>query len=329
MKRVERNLKESIPEEIKKQTPLGKLLIWLTILGFIFGVIGIFPIIFNDKSENVFYIPYSVSTNENYFDVKTKLNNVIWSGQVDGRISSTAIVDINNDNYNEVIIGVGSLGNDTGKIICYSNIGKKIWEYNTNEYQNYNGGSSGKLSVHKFVIDKIFNNTNQIVIISLDSQGWYQSKVSIIDDEGKLVSYYWHPGIIGNIRILSRTKESKKYIFIDGVNNDLGSIVEGSGYVSCIFQMDETSWGEAPPYLGNIGKGKVNWYNIISPKGTIITRLEAVDINHTGENIVCLWTDKGNIFYLDFSGKVIGKSYADGYTEENKIYGVKLKNNDR
>ena len=132
--------------------------------------------------------PYIIEIKENHFEVFSRYKNTLWIQEISGNIVKGNVVDLDNDGKNEVIIGVGSRGDDTGKILCFSANGELIWEFNTTGSFNYEGGRSDKLMVRNFEIVNLFDSEKkQIVILSIDSQGWYQSRLCIIDSRGKLI----------------------------------------------------------------------------------------------------------------------------------------------
>ena len=76
----------------------------------------------------------------------------------------------------------------------------------------------------------------------------------------------------------------------------------------------KTVSGEAPPYFGSTGHGSELWYGIILPKGEALYRLDVLDHDGDDRNEICVWTDRGNIFYLSFAGELKGLGRSDGAT---------------
>jgi len=243
------------------------------------------------------------------------LKNVLWVQNTLGNIIKGVIDDIDNDKIKEIIIGIqGEDEEDAGRIQVFDYKGSLLWVFNPPTTFNYSGGKSDKLVVDNFEINDLFNlGKKQIVALYRDSHGWYQSCICVIENNGFLLSTYWHPGHLGNIKIGSSKNNEHKKILVTGLNNDLSPAHQNSGYLCGVFLLDPKNiYGEAPPYYGRNRKGSQEWYGIILPKPVGIHRLDIVDYNEDGNNEICLWTSSGHIFYLDFNGRIIGRGISDG-----------------
>ncbi len=275
----------------------------------------------NTEALERYVEPYFLEIRKDYFEVQSKLKNVLWCQSVSGEIVNGVIIDINNDQIKEIIIGIGGQGKDSGKLIAFDYRGEVLWEFWPNFDFNYSGGRSEKLTMNGFEVCNLFSSKNkQIVSYFIDSHGWYQSCLCVIDASGSLLGLYWHPGHIHHVKIGSQNNEFPKSIIVGAINNDLRRRYTGSGHVYSVFLLDPKNIkGEAPPYYGKIGKGSQKWYGVLLPKNEGIHRLDILDFNKDGKNEICVWTSKGHIFYLDFRARLVGKGVSDGAQGEAKF----------
>jgi len=277
----------------------------------------------DEKTESLkkYVEPNSLKTQKDYFEVQSKLSNVLWSQSVSGEIVKGVIADINNDQIKEIIIGIGGQGKDSGKLIVFDWRGEVLWEFYPDADSNYTGGKSGKLCLTGFEVCNLFSSKEkQIVSYFMDSHGWYSSCLCVNDASGSLSGRYWHSGHIHHIKIGSQNNEFPKSILVGAINNDLKPYIKGSGHVFSVFLLDSKNIdGESPPYHGKIGKGTQKWYGVLLPKNEGISRLDIIDSNKNGKNEICVWTSNGHIFYLDFDAQLIGKGLSDGAKGEARF----------
>ena len=219
---------------------------------------------YSPVKTDIYVEPYTLEISDNYFEVYSRLKNTLWSQQVSGHISKATISDIDSDGKSEVIIGVRGEGKDIGKIFVFDSNGNSVWIRDTTSPPNYSGGRSGRLMVTDFEVADLFGKgRKQIISISIDAHGWYQTRICIFDYDGTLLSSYWHPGHLGPIKIGSKFAGEQKVIAVAGINNDLARNYEGEGYPYCLFALDPRNVrGEAPPYYGKAGAGSQLWYGI-------------------------------------------------------------------
>ena len=135
------------------------------------------------------------------------------------------------------------------------------------------------MTVRTFETADLFGSGHrQIVVLSIDSHGWYQSRLCIFDSDGQLLSSYWHPGHLERLVAGTSVPSGKVRLLVSGINNDLASFFEGSGLLYGVFALDPKDVrGEAPPYAGRSGRGSQLWYRALVPKGLEITRLAVLD----------------------------------------------------
>ncbi len=263
--------------------------------------------------------PVRVLEMDNFFNVISAAGVRIWGDEVSGRISHAEVADLNTDGKNEVVISVNTGGEDTGKILAFGYDGTRLWSADTTAEFNYSGGRSDRMAVNDFAIGDLFRQGRlQTVALSRDAQGWYQSRLTVWDHDGTLLSSFWHPGHLTEVLIASRTPDHPPRIIVSAVNNDLRPFFEEKGCIGALFMLDPTEVrGEALPYAGRSEPGPHLWYGVFAPGSQHVTRLEIVDYDHDGHNDISAWTSTGYAFYINFDGEVINVGGGDGAKGES------------
>jgi hypothetical protein len=267
--------------------------------------------------------PDTVEVAAERVEAYSRKHALLWVRRVSGTIARARVVDLNGDGSPEVIVGVGSGGTDTGKVLAFDCKGDSFWTSTTTAPFNYDGGHSDRMSVVELAIADLFGSgRQQVVSLSIDSQAWFQSRLCIFDSDGGVLSSYWHPGHLHKVVIGSEQPEAPKRIIVAGVNNNLRAAFAGKGEVSVVFMLDPHNvQGEAPPYGGRSGPGTELWYGVILPRGPEIVLLDVLDHDDDGRNEIIAWTNKSHILYLGFDGKLIGGGGGDGAEGEIR-YGL-------
>lgn len=260
--------------------------------------------------------PAAVRTEGSAFHVVDAAGITIWGHTAKGTIAHAELADLDGDGHAEVIVGVGSGGDDAGKILVYGGDGKQRWTAGTTAPFNYDSGRSGKLAVLTFTTGDLFlNGQREVVSLSLDSQGWYPSRLCVFDSGGSLVASYWHPGHLHQVVVGAETEHAAPQIIVSGVNNDLRAALHLDGYIKTVFLLDPRNViGEAPPYLGKLRRGSELWYGVLLPATDVVERLEIVDRDQDGKNEISVWMASRNVFYLSFAGELRSIARADGAT---------------
>ena len=261
--------------------------------------------------------PYAVKAAHDLVEVSGKSGRILWTQRVHGKIARAELTMLRGDGRKQVVVGIGEGGSDAGSLLCFDARGKLSWRRDVGAPYNYGGGRGGRLIVGDFQCADLFGRGDrQIVVSARDDQGWYQSRLCIVDRDGALLGAYWHPGTLGPMAIGSEGAELPRRILIGAINNDLGPLVEGDGYVYSVFQLDPRNVaGEAPPYFGQSERGTEVWYGLVSPRNAGFHRLEILDHDADGKNEICIWTGKGHVIYTDFAGRVINRGVSDGVPE--------------
>jgi hypothetical protein len=271
--------------------------------------------------------PASVRSAGTMFSVLNAAGLPLWGAAVRGEIAQAEVQDLDGDGTNEVIVGVTGTGDDVGKVLVYDSSGKVRWSADTTTTFNYDSARSGRLAVRAFTSGDLYRTgRRQIVVLTLDSQGWYPSRLCIFDFDGKLLASYWHPGHLHRVLIAQPSEHEAPRIIVSGVNNDLAAPLGLEGYVSTVFVLDPAAvTGEAPPYFGQSTKGSQLWYGIFVPTRNVVERMEVVDFDQDGRNEISVWTSSRSVFYLSFDGMVQRVARSDGASagESARFYVVR------
>lgn len=238
----------------------------------------------------------------------------LWRRQVGGPIVQVEVADLDGNDVNEVVVGVGGTDGDGGKICVFDARGKSLWSADTTMPTNYMGGHSGRMTIREFTTGDLFRRgKRQVVVLAIDAQGWYQSLLQVYDADGKRLGAYWHPGHLHKVVVGAATSHSEPRIVVSGVNNDLSAYLGHTGHTSTVFVFDPRNVaGEAPPQFGRSGKGSQLWYGAVFPNEQRVERLEIIDQNQDGLEEISVWMSSGTVFYLDFSGRVVETQYSQG-----------------
>jgi len=257
--------------------------------------------------------PASVQPARNLFSVMNAAGLPLWGGTVRGDVAQAEVVDLDGDGTNEVVVGVAGSGDDVGKMLVYDSGGKLRWSADMATAANYGGAGSGRLAVRAFASGDLYRTgRRQVVVLALDSQGWFPSLLCIFDYDGKRLASYWHPGHMHRVLIAQPSPHEAPRIIVNGVNNELAAPLGLHGYVSTVFVLDPAAVSdEAPPYVGHSTKGSQLWYGILLPTPDVVERLEIVDFDQDGRNEISLWTSSQIVFYLTFDGVVRRVSRSD------------------
>ena len=249
--------------------------------------------------------PANAQLAENTFSVYNVAHVRLWSREVKGRAVQTEIADLDGDGEREVIVGVAGRGEDAGKILVYDARGQLKWTASTTAPFNYDDARAGRLVVEKFATGDLFRRkTQQIVVLSNDSQGFYPSRLTIFDTDGSLLSSYWHPGRLHDVAIGAAGPHADVCIIASGTNYPLRKLF-GPSPVGVVFALDPRAVaGEAPPYRGRSRHGTHLWYAIIRPVKEPMGDLEIGDFHHVGGNEILLRVSQFEVFYLTFAGEL-------------------------
>lgn len=265
--------------------------------------------------------PARVRVSEDRFHVFNLDGLQLWAGEIDGGVVRAEVADLNGDGKNEVIVAVGARGGptfvdrgaDRGKLLVYGVDGELLWSRQVGAQSNYEGGTSGEMTINNLMTADLFRRGDrQVTVSSVDAQGWYPSQLLLYDHAGTLLSTYWHPGHLHHIGVAEKSPDETR-IVVAGINNDLRTTFGLRDYVAGVFALDPRDvHGEAPPFFGKIGRGSELWYGILMPEGQQVRHLEVLDRDQDGTDDLSIWTSTNHVHYLDLDGRHLAAGSGDG-----------------
>ncbi len=254
-------------------------------------------------------------------------SGICWIYNFTGTINKSKIVNLFNKKNKQILVSIGKGDDknidDCGTLFCFNNKGTLIWKYKCPTDFNYSGAKSGKITIIDFWVENFYNNKTQILLNCRDADGWYQSYLSLLNNNGEHLYTYWHPGFINNIISLNENPNKKSIVF-SATNNDISPLFKGEGRIYVIGKLPYNFKGEAPPLGGKSTQGNELWYLGILPKNIGVTKLLISDFNKDGVNDISIWTESGYNIHLSLKGKIIGGSATDK-KDKKDIRIVKIK----
>jgi hypothetical protein len=260
--------------------------------------------------------PSVLEANGNILTVFNSEGLVLWKKDFNGPIETKNchIADLDGNGQSEIIVAF--LGyeeeSDGGKVLVYDGRRNLRWEQTLKEQSPFECAKSGKFAIRElYVEDYLENGTKQILVLWYDAHGWCTACAGLLDSNGAPIWNFWHPGHITNAMAGSPTKEDRKKIIFEAINNDYSDLIPGpfpdapkSKYPHAIFMLDPLPTSYAPPFHQDFhaGFGQLKWYNLISPEPIGLERLDIIDPNQNGNYVISAWLDAGKVFYLDFNG---------------------------
>ncbi|MCU1246195.1 MAG: caspase family protein, partial [Acidobacteria bacterium] len=155
----------------------------------------------------------------------------LWTHQVKGTITHAEVGDLDGDERNEVVVSVGGVGEDRGKLMAFRPDGSPFWVVDTDAVPNYEG-STGRMVVKTFKIGDLFRkHRGEIVALSIDEDG-RSSRLSIFECSGQFLSGYSHPGPLQDLLIVRRGSYFTPKIVVFGLNDGLKETLPASRPVS-------------------------------------------------------------------------------------------------
>jgi hypothetical protein len=263
---------------------------------------------FAQNAEPVLPRPARIDAHDASLTVYGDNGAELWKREVHGHIAQAALVDLDGDGRSEVVAGVTD-----GHIVAFTASGERKWDADTNAPGNYNAQQAARLAVTTVVGASLFRKkTRQIVALSSADDG-SASRLSIIDHRGTLLSAYWHPGRLQEVFVASLTSRHAPKIIVTAQNHDIATLLSEHspfdaehGTFDGVFMFDpKRVRGEAPPYRGRLGFGSQLWYGIVQPAEQRIARVDIIDFDNDGRRDIAVHTSAGQIFHLDFEGKLL------------------------
>lgn len=210
---------------------------------------------------------------------------------------------IDRDEKKKLLIGLKTADNNRSQLFLFDSKGNEIWRY-SNEF-NYIKPDN-KIGAYELKDLKVFLFKGKEKIAALfNDSSWYQSILILLDNNGKQLKEFWHPGHMVQIEML------KDVFVIRGYNNDFSQkpIISNNKNIpfSVIFGLKyDYIYGEAPPYLGSLERNiYFEWYYLLSDQNESFNNLKIM----AGYNEILTTATCGMRFYGDEKGiKPVGPS---------------------
>ncbi len=248
--------------------------------------------------------------------VATMENGATWSKAFGAPVSQVLVEDLDGDHFNEVLVGLGSSGEDHSSVLLLSSVGEQVWKYQQPPDYPYSGASSGRFRVVRLGISQTGEGLR--VVVLFNDAHWYQSCLVTLNPLGERAGILWHPGHLHDLLVQG------PMLFVAGVNNDLGATaigLEGQGHPGVLFAVDSDDvYGQAPPYFGGVERNTdLAWYSVLSRRDVRFSKLES------GRNGgVAAWTSCGLVIQVSAGGNITGSQVTDSYSCDRKLALLKV-----
>ncbi len=218
------------------------------------------------------------------------------------------ISDIDNDGVNEIIYA-NNVGNDKpeGKdfVICCNANNEIKWKFQLPKtdfvYEWESDSLKGDWMFRHIVIDDINNDGKKEIIANAYFCPFFPDRLVILNNEGKLISEYWHSGYFNCVSALDIDKDGYKEIIASGINNYPGYRC-GSLVVLDPNKMAGASFKTDPLKSGIKGTEK---YYVLFPKTLMTT------FNVSNFNTADYFVESGNNLFINVLDGPMEKSFMD------------------
>ena len=182
---------------------------------------------------------------------------------VDGSIV-TEVADLDGDGRQEVVAGLRD------RIVVLDAAGNRLWS------------AAADLTLRTLMTADLFRKHRREVVTLWFDEHSAASRLSIHDDEGRLLSAYDDSGSLEYLAIDRPTARHAPKIIVAGGNHLF------------LFHPNGTRL----------------WHGMITPLSERIERLQVVDYDNDARRDIAVSTNSGNTFYLDFEGKLLERRSA-------------------
>ncbi len=134
--------------------------------------------------------------------------------------------DLNGDRHPELLFLFHPRQRYTtpGRLICFSFEGKINWEFTPGRKVLFGNGERST-DIYYIRAARILRSTSshskRVLVASVNSPNW-PSQVALLDQNGKLLAEYWHPGHLTHMALADLDGDGKEEAILGGVNNLAG-----------------------------------------------------------------------------------------------------------
>lgn len=104
-------------------------------------------------------------------------------------------------------------------LICYSDRGKEKWRWTPGKELPEFGGSPATFMTMALGVLKATEKGPPRIVVSSQHHPWWENQVAILDANGKMISEYWHSGVLSYMALADLYGDGKEEIVTTGVNN--------------------------------------------------------------------------------------------------------------
>ncbi len=137
------------------------------------------------------------------------LESHIWFADLEGKGHTSVLF---------IYAPSGSLA-QSSTLICYSDRGKEKWRWTPGRELPEFGGSPATFLTMALGVLKTAEKGPPRIVVSSQHHPWWENQVAILDANGKMISEYWHSGVLSYIALADLFGDGKEEIVTTGVNN--------------------------------------------------------------------------------------------------------------
>ena len=207
---------------------------------------------------------FHVVTNDSVITAIASNGRQLWQADAGGSVLRAETADLDGDGPQEVVTGLRD------RIVVLDSEGHRLWSAATG------------MTLRTFKTADLFRKHRRELVALWFDEHSAASRLSIHDNDGRLLSAYDDPGPLEYLAIDRPTTRHAPKIIVAGGNHVF------------LFHRDGTRL----------------WHGMITPLSETIERLQVVDYDNDAQRDIAVSTKSGNTFYLDFEGELLERRSA-------------------
>ena len=134
---------------------------------------------------------------------------LLWFGDLEGKGHTSVLFSYT---------PAGQLAHSS-TLICYSDRGREKWRWSPGRDLPEMAGSPATFLTLAFGVLKGTKNRSPRIVISSVHSPWWPDQVALLDSNGKVVSEYWHSGMLIDLLLADLNGDGREEIIATGVAN--------------------------------------------------------------------------------------------------------------